>query len=100
MKNDTDRKGRRGVRRVARASTAANVTGDLIHLSRNRRHTQAEVELVMAVFDCNEQYAREVLKSRLPPEKFAVVHGMLDAAWLEIQEAKGRKFSVPSWLQN
>lgn len=67
-----------------------------IHLDLNRKHTEAEVELVSYCFDCSIEEARRILSVRVTRERLAEVHGMLDAMRIERMEAEGYVIPVPS----
>lgn len=70
-----------------------------IHLDLNRKHTEAEVELVSYCFDCSLEEARRILSVQVTKEQLAEVHGMLDAMRIERMEAEGYVIPVPSWLR-
>jgi len=78
---------------------AVNRLDTPIRLDLNRKHTEAEVELVRYCFDCSDQEARKILSIRLTKAYLAEVRGMLDAMRLERMEAEGHVFPVPDWLR-
>jgi len=63
------------------------------YLDPNRKHTEAEAELVMYVFDCERAEAWEILNAKPSPEMMAMVQGIADAIRLDRQcrRQKGQK---------
>ena len=64
----------------------------------NRKHTLAEVRLVMEVYGCDETRARAILKIRLSPQRREEIRGMVDAVLVEQAIAEGRIVRTPGWL--
>lgn len=62
--------------------------GERIFLDPNRKHTEAEAELVMYVFDCDRTEAWEILNAKPSPEMRAMVQGMADSLRLEQQQRR------------
>ena len=61
-----------------------------VRIDPNRKHTLAEVRLVMDVYGCDESRARAILKIRLSPQRRAEIRGMVDALLVEQGIAEGR----------
>jgi len=58
------------------------------YLDPNRKHTEAEAELVMYVFDCDRAEAWAILNAKPSPEMRAMVQGMADSLRLEQQQRR------------
>lgn len=54
-----------------------------VRIDPNRKHTLAEVRLVMDVYGCDETRARAILKIRLSPQRREEIRGMVDAILVE-----------------
>lgn len=54
-----------------------------VRIDPNRKHTLAEVRLVMEVYGCDETRARAILKIRLSPQRREEIRGMVDAILVE-----------------
>ena len=63
-----------------------------------RKHTEAEVRLVMDVYACDEQRARSILNTRPTPSEREEIRGMVDAVLVEQAIAEGRILKIPGWL--
>lgn len=63
-----------------------------------RKHTGAEVRLVMDVYACDEQRARSILDVRPAPSKREEIRGMVDAVLVEQAIEEGRILKIPGWL--
>lgn len=70
-----------------------------IWLDPERKHTEAEIELVMYCFQCSREEARAILSVKVSRAKLVETRGGLDAALLEEKERRtGRKTPAPTWL--
>ena len=69
-----------------------------VRIDPNRKHTLAEVRLVMDVYGCDETRARGILKIRLSPQRREEIRGMVDAILVEQAIAEGRILRTPAWL--
>lgn len=58
------------------------------HLDPNRKHTEAEAELVMYLFDCGREEAWGILNAKPSPEMMALARGMADALRLEEEDKR------------
>ena len=72
--------------------------GQTVRIDPNRKHTLAEVRLVMDVYGCDETRARAILKVRLSPRRREEIRGMVDALLVEQAIAEGRIVRTPAWL--
>lgn len=63
-----------------------------------RKHTEAEVRLVMDVYACDEQRAKSILNAKPTPSEREEIRGMVDAVLVEQAIAEGRILKIPGWL--
>ena len=69
-----------------------------VRIDPNRKHTLAEVRLVMEAYGCDETRARAILKIRLSPQRREEIRGMVDAILVEQAIDEGRILRTPAWL--
>lgn len=69
-----------------------------VRIDPNRKHTLAEVRLVMDVYGCDETRARAILKIRLSPQRREEIRGMVDAILVEQAIDEGRTLRTPAWM--